>query len=517
MANKGNPVVRNFLILGMVLGFGIVALDQIGEIDARSLIPSGFNILSVETDPTTGAILGNLVLGRPETSGVFITKVTTSRVQCSLSDNALRSELDSSRYISWRVILSNFGACNFGYAEWDLSEIPDDFTSESIQLKLLVDTIPSGAQNLQCKIGIIEQPFDTIATGTKGTRLFNPDQILVEGDWCRTTGIKTFFLDDSAIQAFERAIKGDDKFLLAFSPSSRTESSGGGSWNADGRWWATNGAFTLNGFAKPLSCETGFQQVQFNCEPLVCETGFRIDGNICSAIVCPTGSELIGNDCKEIQCNIGEQLIGNFCTQIICPLGTTLIGNGCDPIICQEGFTLSGNECTAINCPVGNELIGSQCLQIQCPVGTFLQGNDCPPILCTTGTFLVGNQCQQIVCDAGSTLVGDICKPIQCQIGERLVGSDCELITCETGTKLIGNDCELITCLPTEELQGNQCVPKPLECPAGTVEQQNICVQFLPQLQATGAPTNFLTVAGLGILLISFGAFVFRAIRLRGF
>ena len=54
-------------------------------------------------------------------------------------------------------------------------------------------------------------------------------------------------------------------------------------------------------------------------------------------------------------------------------------------------------------------------------------------------------------------------------------------------------------------------------CPAGTIPQNNICVQFVPSLQATGAPTNFLTVAGLGILLVSFGGFVFRGIYRRGF
>jgi len=54
-------------------------------------------------------------------------------------------------------------------------------------------------------------------------------------------------------------------------------------------------------------------------------------------------------------------------------------------------------------------------------------------------------------------------------------------------------------------------------CPAGTIPQNNICVQFVPSLQATGAPISFLTVAGLGILLVSFGGFVFRAILRKGF
>jgi len=516
MVAKTNPAVKWFLIFGMIIGFTIVLIGEVSAVSdflGRSLI--GFEILSVETDPITGAILGNLVIGRPETSGTFVTKTTTSRTACSLGDD--RAVPSGGRYIGWRITLNNFGNCNFGYAEWDLSEIPDDFTSESIKLQLSVDSIPTGASNIQCKIGIIEQPFNTIVSGTVANRLFNPDQIIVSGDWCKTLGIKTFFLDSAGVQAFERAITGDNKFLISFSMITNTQSSGLGTWNADGRYWATNGAFVLNGFAKPLTCDVGFQQVEFNCEQLVCETGFDIDGNMCSPIQCPSGSDLIGNDCKEIQCNIGERLVGNICTEIICSVGTTLIGNDCDPIICLEGFTLSGNECTPINCPVGNELIGSQCQQIECPIGTFLQGNDCPPIICTTGTFLVGNQCQQIVCESGSTLLGDICKPIQCQIGERLIGNNCELIICETGTKLVGNDCQPITCLVTEELVGNLCQPKPLNCPFGTQEQQNVCIQILPQLQATGAPVNLVTIAGLGILLVSFTGFVVRAIVRRGF
>ena len=147
----------------------------------------------------------------------------------------------------------------------------------------------------------------------------------------------------------------------------------------------------------------------------------------------------------------------------------------------------------------------------------MLQGNNCNPINCQTGTILSGNTCEQIQCDTGTILVGDVCKPIECQIGERLVGNTCEVITCETGTELIGSECQAINCLATEDLVGNMCVPRPLDCPEGTVETNNACVQVVPTLQATGAPIPFFTLMGLSMFLIGITGIVVRSIRLRGF
>ncbi len=502
----------------MVIGFVIIALGEVGdfgfELDVQL---TGFEILSVDQDPVTGEIRGNVVLGRPDTRGLAWTGAEGSSATCKLStQGGLQNWV-----VSWGSG-TNSGGCSYGTAEWDLSELPDDLTITSMIFKLKTQKFfpfLSEPSSRSCKIGIIEQPLSTIANSNLVNKFFNPDFILREGDWCATSGEKSFIVDQTTIDAFERALKGDDKMTLSFTMSTLAKGTGCCMELSD-TFWATEGSWVINGFAEPISCAVGEHQVGFKCEPLVCEVGEEVNGNICSPIQCAIGSELIGSICTPIECNVGEQLVGNLCQQIICPAGTTLIGNDCDAIICQDGFTLSGNECTPIVCPVGNELVGSSCQVIQCPLGTFLQGNDCPPIICPTGSTLDAFSCIPIICETGSTLVGDICKPVQCQIGERLVGSNCELIVCETGNELIGSECLPINCLSTEELVGNQCQPKPLECPAGTVAQQNVCVQIVPQLpqfQATGAPTNFLTVAGLGILLVSFGGFVFRGIYRRGF
>ncbi len=523
LATKSNPRVRNFLIVGMVIGFVIIALGEVGdfgfELDVQL---TGFEILSVDQDPVTGEIRGNVVLGRPESSGVTFTGTDgATGSTCPLRTSSFSQQQLGNAPTSFGTG-SFSGGCTAGYAEWDLSELPDDLTITSMVFKLKDQrwfpflTEPS---NRNCKIGIIEQPVQTI-TRTQLFQKFNaPDFILQDGDWCTTSGEKSFIVNQVVIDSFERALKGDDKMTLSFAMSTLAKGTGC-CWEASNTFWATEGSWVINGFAEPIQCEVGEHQVGFKCEALVCDVGEEVNGNICSPIQCAIGSELIGSICTPIQCSVGEKLVGNLCQQIICPAGTTLIGNDCDAIICQDGFTLSGNECTPIVCPVGNELVGSSCRQITCPLGTFLQGNDCNAISCPTGNFLEGNNCIQITCETGEVLIGDICKPIQCQIGERLVESNCELIVCETGNELIGSECLPINCLSTEELVGNQCQPKPLECPAGTVTQQNVCVQIVPQLpqfQATGAPTNFLTVAGLGILLVSFGGFVFRGIYRRGF
>jgi hypothetical protein len=503
----------------MVIGFVIIALGEVGDfgfsIDAQL---TGFEILSVDQDPVTGEIRGNVILGRPEMRGLAWTGAGGSSATCNLgTQGGLNNWV-----VSWGSGTSS-GGCTYGYAEWDLSELPDDLTITSMIFKLKTQkffpflTEPSSRS---CKIGIIEQPVLTIANSNLVNKFFNPDFILREGDWCATSGQKSFIVDQTTVDAFNRALKGDDKMTLSFTMSTLAKGTGCCMELSD-TFWATEGSWVINGFAEPVQCAVGEHAVGFQCEPLECDVGEEVNGNICSPIQCAIGSELIGSICTPIECNVGEKLVGNLCQQIICPAGTLLIGNDCDAIICQDGFTLSGNECTAIVCPVGNELVGSSCQVIQCPLGTFLQGNDCAPIICPTGSTLDSFSCVPITCETGSTLVGNICKPIQCQIGERLVGNTCELIVCETGEELIGSECLPINCLSTEELVGNQCQPKPLECPAGTVEQQNVCVQIVPQLpsfQATGAPpTNFLTVAGLGILLVSFAGFVFRGIYRRGF
>jgi len=513
MVQKLNPNVRNFLILGMGIGFGIIAIAELGDfavgVDFRF---TGFDILQVQTDPITGEIIGSVVIGKPVQAGYGWTGAKKS-VNCPLNTQSIQKNSQP----TWSGGTSS-GGCQFGFAEWDVSDLPDDFDATKLQLKFKQDKLLSISQipNRSCRIGIIEQAIDTIAFAQFNTKLFNPDITVLNGDWCQTLGIKTVQLDAGASDAFERAVRGDDRFTLTFTMSTITKG-GGCCPTIDINYWATEGSVIIDGKAKPVICPVGTEIVGFQCVALECDVGFEVNGNICSAIQCSIGEQLIGSICTPIQCQVGEQLIGNDCSAIICAVGTTLIGNDCDQIVCNDGFTLSGNECTPIVCPVGNELVGSSCQTIACPIGTFLQGNNCVDIICPIGTILEASDCSPILCDVGENLVGNICQPLQCQLGERLVGNNCETITCEVGFELIGSECTEIQCPANTERQGDQCVDVALNCPVGTLERENVCVQLIPQLQATGAPVSLLTITGVGIFLISFGGFIVRGIVRKGF
>ena len=525
---KGNPKVRNFLIVLIVGGFSVVALSELdtfpqvsGTFDVKFPTLSSFTgleIISVEQDPVTGKIIGSVVLGKPTITGYGWTGATKS-TNCSQATISV-----GLYYTAWSAGSSS-GGCQFGFAEWDTSELPDDFDATDMQLKLKFSTAkfgyPLGGEvGRNCKVGVIEQPFDTIARTDLNRKLFNPDLVAIDGDWCATKGIKTLQFTPATSDAFERAVKGDDKFMLSFTLSTIAKGTGC-CYQLDTTFWGTDGSLVIDGNAEPVVCPTGTHQVKFKCVALECSTGFQVSGNQCTAIVCLAGSELdtASNTCKAIQCEVGQKvnLQTNNCETIICQQGTLLIGNDCEQIICNDGFVLSGNECTVIVCPVGNELVGSSCRTIVCPLGTFLQGNNCVDIICPTGTYLHGSDCAQIICNEGELLVGNICKSIECNIGEMLVGNNCVVIECDTGTELIGSECLPIQCASDEELQGNSCVEIPLECPDGTIPNRNICIQTIPTLMATGAPTSILTLAGLSVFIIGIAGLVVRSIKLKGF
>ncbi len=522
MGGKPNPVVRNFLLGTMFIGFVVIALGQLEDVeDIRDIIPrlSTFEIISVEQDPITGEIIGSVILGKPTITGYGWTGAPSkSNPICSQGTQSV-----GLYYTAWGSGSSS-GGCQYGFAEWDTSELPDDFDATDMQLKLKFSTrkfgYPLGGEvGRNCKVGVIEQPFDTIMRTDLNRKLFNPDLVAIDGDWCATKGIKTLQFTPETSDAFERAIKGDDKFMLSFTLSTLAKGTGC-CYQLDTTFWGTDGSLVIDGKAEPIVCPTGTHQVEFKCVALECGTGFQVSSNQCIAIVCDAGSDLdtASNTCKAIQCDVGQQvnLQTNNCENIICSQGTILVGNDCEAIICQTGFVLSGNECTIISCAVGNELVGSSCQLISCPLGTFLQGNNCVDVICPTGTFLFGSECAIIICNDGENLIGNICKPIQCNLGEMLVGNNCEIIVCQTGTELVGSECKPIQCASTQKLEGNNCVENPIECPIGTVANKNICIQIVPSLMATSAPINLITIAGFIMFSGAFLGFVARAIIRRG-
>jgi len=523
MGGKPNPVVRNFLLGTMFIGFVVIALGQLEDVeDVRDIIPrfSTLEILSVQQDPITGEIIGSVILGKPIVAGYGWTGAPSkSNPTCSQGT----ASVSFAGSVAWGAGSSS-GGCQYGFAEFDTSELPDDFDASDLTLKLKFSTrkfgYPTGGvDGRNCKVGIIEQPISTVAKADFNRKLFNPDSVAIDGDWCQTRGIKTLVFNPATSDAFERAVKGDDRFTLTFTLSTLAK----GTlccYTLDNTFWGTEGSLVIDGKAEPVTCPTGTHQVQFKCEALDCGTGFQVSGNTCSEIICSAGSDLdtASNTCKAIQCDVGQRvnLQTNNCENIICSQGTILIGNDCEMITCETGFVLSGNQCTVITCPVGNELVGSSCQQISCPVGTFLRENNCIDIICPTGTNLVANDCENIICNDGENLIGNICKPIQCNLGEMLVGSNCEIIICQTGTELIGSECKTIQCASDQKLEGNNCVSAPIECPIGTTANKNVCIQIVPSLMATGAPINLITIAGFIMFSGAFLGFVARAIIRRG-
>jgi hypothetical protein len=627
---RGNPRVLGFLVVLTIAGFSIIALNEAGgfpdisgtfdvqfpdfTVATLPTLPS-LEFTSFPVDPATGQIIGNIVLGKPDRSGI-VESVDGNCFEFESKSQGTNFPMSFGRSISPTK-------CYYGFASWDLSAIPDSFkytrATFSINPQKFFPDVNAGAF-VDCFWGLLWTPIDDTPTSQiigKMSGVPTPSDprnfILTEkqtgtgtgkttwarlGGNCGSNGITSQgiqpnldsrgfdFQPASALLTRALTTAGGDELTMFVAISSVGRQTTGCCWEQDQTWWEQSGAVHIRGTSQPIICGIGFHLVGFQCEPLNCTAGFvaggaggnecvplvcptgqqvnlmenkcevitcaigqQLVGNQCEQIICPLGENLIGSTCTPILCSVGEELIGNNCQRINCAIGTQLIGSSCQPIQCALGTELSGNncveifcavgqnlignDCVDISCPLGNELIGNDCKVIQCstgtelvgneckgitcPLGTNLEGNDCNKIFCATGTFLSGNTCEQITCDSGEILVGDICKPVECQIGERLVGSTCEQITCEIGSELIGNECTGINCLATEELQGNSCVKIPLNCPEGTTERENVCIQVVPTLMATGAPVSFLTLLGLSMFIIGISGIVVRSIRLKGF
>ena len=545
MARKAKIRLPIFLIT-LLIGISLVAIallqpEVIFADTTRPLDISGLSLIAVPIDPTGGQILGTVKFGAPnvvpfERSGTIHSAEIGTGCERPKIPNVYSGEWevpfgrigsgDRNAEISWHGW--NGIDCAYGYAEWDLTDLPNDFVATGIRLQLNLKEVQGGGtifnnptncdivylgnnvdqigvQNIpnritwgsntgglqSAKLGTTYVPV-TPSTGdflAWGGNAYIPSlSVNSLADWCKTAGVKTFvfgqvisnsqFNQQKGVQTFNLALPLDSKFTLGFSGGYGT-----GKFVIDQLWWEQNGSLLVTGSSQPIKCGIGFTQVDFRCIPIVCETGFKVDVNTnqCTQIICPVGEELIGNICTPIICNVGEELVNNTCQQIDCPSGTHLTGSTCDPLICGEGFEINGNECTLKTCGIGQELIGDNCQAIQCPINTVLNGNDCLERACPTNQISIDNICRD---QPNVNATGQIVE----------VGGEPLQIECGIGFSQVGDGC-----LPVE-----------LDCPVGTEPHQNICVQRLPsllQIQTGLDPTIFLIIglvitgmSGIGII-----------------
>ena len=517
------PIFVVTLVIGVsVLAIGLLEPDIIfGQ--PIDLGISGLSLIDVPIDPTGGQILGTVKFGAPivvpfEKSGTVLSADGACSQLIDINNPMGGREIKFGRIASGdpnaEVFFHSFNGvnCAYGYAEWDLTDLPNDFVATGFTLQLNLKSIQSNSQS--CKIGFVVDTFDSIGPSAIATRMVYgnnlggtiplqsslggptpidpitgevvPHDFLVVGkfvvnnpkfdtDWCESTGVKRWTFSkievspttfggarlrsDIGVDTFNQQLqfnqitqKGNDKFMLVFYGGANIGNAGPNV--IDQLWWEENGSLLVTGASQPIRCGVGFNQVGFRCVPIDCPTGEKVDVNTneCAPIICEPNEELMENICVPVSCNIGEELIGNTCQTIICEPGTHLVGSTCDPLFCGEGFEILGNECSVIGCGIGTQLIDDKCQVIICPLNTILVGNNCMPRTCPAGQISVDNLCQN-----EDDIIG---------------GSP----TCSAGLKQLGD----------------VCVPIDLNCPEGTEEFENVCVIRVPDLA-------FLSQGGLAL------------------
>ncbi|MCP6727008.1 MAG: hypothetical protein KJI69_03230 [Patescibacteria group bacterium] len=504
-------------VITLVIGFGLIGYGVFLDVDAITqgtfvnvLLGgqlTGFSIISVPIDPTTGGILGTIVLGAPdvvpfEQSGTHISTISPT---CTTDFGRRLSgerNLDPVWWASQPVSVGSISKhCAYAYAQWDVTEIPNDFVATSVQFQLeLVDNTPMSGLN--CLITFNDFNIDTVPEATLINKLRITPQLILEGRpssfpntpdfvqdpngaWCRTLGVKTFNFGQTGVDIVNNAIGGgtfdqgvrNDKLVLGFVPSDLGSNDGfAQQYRISNQFWATEGSWKITGSSPPIRCDVGFAQVEFRCVPIICAIDQTLNTvtNQCETIVCEVNEDL----------TIFEEQIGCITVCIDDPLTVNIIecGSACPDTIqravcvpqetippddipqcqvelnCQEGTTptASGCSCELIECPTGQELINDQCQAIQCQVNTFLSGNDCLEIQCPAGQISSNNECVP--------------------------------------------ETTLILCVEGFQQVGDQCVPIDLECPIGTEPFENNCRQIVPDLlMVRGVDPSLFLITGLVI------------------
>ncbi len=505
---SGRGLKLAVLIGGMLVGAGLIIFDQADAITGLfSVAPqlTGLSIISADIDPTTGGVLGAITLGAPdlvpqEQTGTGISPEGTTCTEDFGRRLAGARNADPAFWAKRGTGISGQFNCAFGWASWDLSDVPAGFVATGVAFKLnLLST--TGVAGNNCLITFNDLDVDTIPEADLNRKLRSESKVIFvglpanlpfgtsvganevadpNGSWCRSIGQKSWSFGSSGVTEVNNALNnGIGKLTLGFVPKDlNTQNNPNDQFLIDMNFWATQGSWVITGSSPPIDCGDGFIQDEFRCVPIICIDGFAVNStNQCSPIVCGANEELMADVCVPIQCTSGQTFnnVTNMCDNVSCPIGQfSNATNQCQDLVCDTamGEIVSGNSCVLLTCGTGTELVGGSCQVISCPANTILSGSNCVEITCATGSALIDGEC--------------------------VIGGSTGDVTCPVGYNQVGNTCAIA----------------PESCPAGTIPAQNVCVQVLPSLMATGFPElGALSIAGIAIFAVSFIGVVAVSVR----
>ncbi len=572
MAKKKKNTKRIAIFaLGMIIGLGLIVFDQFETISGLT----GLSIIEVPIDPTGGQILGTVKFGAPivvpfERSGTILSADFIGNC-IKLQEGQTPSPTafyevpfgrigsgDRNAEVSWHGY--NGVNCGFGYLEFDLADLPNDFVATGVKFQLNLKSVQGRGSltnnSITCTVIYLSNTIDEIGerrlpnrimwgsnTGGMNSATLHSKYIPSAsglffgstdfvawggskytpaiggslgtgapstGQWCRTIGVKSFTFGQISPDGTFSSKKGVDTFNELVSGGSFPQGTrsdkftlgffvngvGANKFVIDHQWWEENGSLLVTGSSQPIRCDIGFNQVEFRCIPIICEDGFSVDQNT--------------NECAPIQCNEGETLQGNICVPLVCNIGDQLIGSSCIPIICPTDEHVVGSQCEPLFCGEGFDAINNECTVKTCNIGDELISGNCQTIICPINTILEGNDCIERSCPTGQVSIDNVCQdpeiisPFECEIDSNPLNNTLVDPTCIPADG--GVDPTMLDCDTGFKQIGDSCVPIDLNCPVGTEEFENNCRNIVPSLLVTGAP-ELGTLSIIGI--ITFGGSMF--------
>jgi len=576
--NKKFPIFVITLVIGIVL-IGISFLqpefifgDTSAPYDLASFV--GLSIIEVPIDPTGGQILGTVKFGAPievpfERSGTILSAEGIGGcTRLQEGQTALREvpfgrlgSGDRNAEVSWHGY--NGVNCGYGYAEWDLADLPNDFVATSVRIQLNMKSVQGAGtlfnNSLKCTVISLGNTVDEITARSLPNRIMwgsNTGGISNEklsssytpvdpttgdfvawggskytpsisgaigtggsstGDWCKTLGVKLFtfgqidangqFSAQKGVDTFNEAVSGgaftqgtrSDKFTLGFF----VNGGGANKFVIDQQWWEENGSLLVTGSSSPIKCGVGFSQVDFRCVPIICATTETLNlvTNECELIMCESNQtlQLVEEQFACLTVCIDDPFTPQFECLGSCP------DNTFERAVCVDDATFTCD--VILNCQEGTRPDSNNCgcELIECPIGQELIGDSCQSIVCPINTRLVGNDCIEISCPTGQVAIDNVCQdppildPVECETDMFGTLLDPLCIPIDGGV-----DPTMLNCDTGFKQVGDSCVPIELNCPAGTEEFENNCRNIIPSLlQVSGIDPTLFLVTGIVITAMS--------------